>query len=143
MTSTPARLDRAQIEAIAARAEAATKGPWKPKFHTNYGGGHSVDYDMGRTVAHVYLTDRNEADATFIAAARADIPALILHAAALEAEIDALHGDCEVREQALSERIAELARLRELATNALYVLPADMSQPETSALRRYLEGVAP
>jgi hypothetical protein len=84
------KLAQEQLEAIRQRAENATPGPWKwsgdkfgdivvysPErrgFHNN--GGEIAELDFG-----------SQADATFIAHARTDIPALLDHITELEAEL--------------------------------------------------------
>jgi hypothetical protein len=72
------------LDAIRARADAATPGPWAKPFCTdapgdegwwiNNGRVGTEEYSIGLTMAY---NPRAEADATFIAAARADIPALL------------------------------------------------------------------
>jgi hypothetical protein len=97
------KLTQEQLEAIRQRAENATPGPWEwsgdkfgdivvysPErrgFHNN--GGEIAQLDFG-----------SQSDATFIAHARTDIPALLEHIAELEAELGKyrkiLHGELRI-----------------------------------------------
>ena len=102
--------DRPDIEAIKARVEAATPGPWRRdgelsgvwadafETHPEYGA-VTRSRSMAKWTKSVYLTDtddrgmhRYEAmesnDADFIAHARQDIPALLEYIAFLERFID-------------------------------------------------------
>lgn len=68
------------LEAIKARAEAATPGPWEC-------------VGMGDVVTPTFViqtTDRNPADGRFIANARTDVPALVAEVERLQAEVDEL-----------------------------------------------------
>ena len=91
-----------QIAAIAARANAATAGPWS--FDSDYP--DEVFGPDGDAVATCYgnlgLDDgySEEDVAAFIAGARQDIPALLAHVAAIEAEVERLRGALvEAREE--------------------------------------------
>lgn len=87
------RLSRERIEEIAARAEAATEGPWE----VGGGGGAHMDgtrdwYTVDcpwneRTKYRIGLAAMQLPEAEFVAHAREDVPALLAHIAALEAEI--------------------------------------------------------
>jgi hypothetical protein len=84
------KLTQEQLEAVRQRAENATPGPWETceisklshaKWFGVLGGGSDDSLiDIG-------VDTLNEADATFIAHARTDIPALLEHIAELEAEL--------------------------------------------------------
>lgn len=100
-----------QLAEIAARANAATRGPWRisdgqyaspwekrlPEGSTaivSFG----TPFAVGFAVAAVPPPHFSLQDAEFVAAARDDIPALLAHVAALQAEIDwlkRLHEDEE------------------------------------------------
>jgi hypothetical protein len=120
------KLSPARLAEIAARAEAATPGPWAYVDEGDKGGNAWVvgefysirtdDYPplAGRVETHEYDEERGDfvqvtdytriicdsgmkhddgpqiADAAFIAASRTDVPALLAHIAAVEAERDAL-----------------------------------------------------
>lgn len=102
------------LDAIQARADAATEGPWKVTDLSNHGHRGTLWVDIDRpadgsmTVAELTEADGVEViwkttDAEFIAHARTDIPALI-------AEVKALRGKvAEVEE--LAQQIAENAEV--------------------------------
>lgn len=83
------RLTDDQIAVIRARHEAATPGPWRFCYY-----GFNADYRDGDVRANCQppniVSDASERDGVFIAHARQDIPALLAHAAALEAEVAGL-----------------------------------------------------
>lgn len=97
-----------QIQQIKDRAEAATAGPWE--FRENE---FNMDGDNGDHIGAIRSLDwwiaaiddagwdeDAKANATFIAAARSDIPALIAHIEALQAEVadlDKALGECRRR----------------------------------------------
>jgi hypothetical protein len=96
------KLTQEQLEAIRQRAENATPGPWKWSGQTE-GGFIPQGAYLGDTL--ILLGDHYEnykEDATFIAHARTDIPALLDHIAELEAELAYLNGVAE----SLSELLA-------------------------------------
>lgn len=113
------------LDALAALADAATDGPWEEDAHI--GGEGSVVLGAGRWIAHVpanYPYARDDYDATFIAAARDAVPALIAEVRALRDTVESMEHEHdltrarirEVREAVgvdyLSEIPAEVARLR-------------------------------
>jgi hypothetical protein len=75
------KLTQEQLEAIRQRAENATPGPWE--IATTTDGAYVLDTDDMIIAATIERTE----DATFIAHARTDIPALLDHIAELEAEL--------------------------------------------------------
>jgi len=79
------KLTQEQLESIRQRAENAT--PCPRQIETTTDGAYVLDADDMIIAATI---ERNE-DATFIAHARTDIPALLDHIAELEAEIKRLH----------------------------------------------------
>lgn len=79
-----------QLDEIQIRADKASKGPWAVD-HDDYDGA-SVYMDDGITWGRAYVCtdmrqgeDEGEHDAEFIAAARADVPALVAALRAVEA----------------------------------------------------------
>lgn len=76
------RLTQEQLEAIRQRAENATPGPWQ--IATTTDGAYALDTDDMIIAATIERTE----DATFIAHARTDIPALLDHIAELETLIN-------------------------------------------------------
>lgn len=113
----PQSPQRPDVEAIEARAKAASPGPWTWEG-TDLNGGRqiqgSVEYAEMNPILVPFVCkpcDRrkavclgpNEADSAFIVAARADIPALVAYARRLEARVtelereidDLLHEDTE------------------------------------------------
>jgi len=80
------------LDTIRKRADAATEGPWE--IHDRYIRGDRGAYTVADfTVSAVLSDDEKTANATFIANARADIPALLDHIATLTAERDAARED--------------------------------------------------
>jgi hypothetical protein len=75
------KLTQEQLEAIRQRAENATPGPWQ--IATTTDGAYVLDTDDMIIAATIERTE----DASFIAHARTDIPALLDHIAELEAEL--------------------------------------------------------
>jgi len=75
-------------DAIEARANAATLGPWTVSRSSSHPGERHIEAGLG---AGVYVAmDVAADDASFIATARADIPALVAQVRVLEAERDEL-----------------------------------------------------
>ena len=101
-------LSKEQLDAVRARADAATPGPWEwqgdslitlDDTASRYGptGRCVLAFDRGDSMTLSGLV-RNEhvsnlEDAEFIAAARADIPALLAHIDALQDELDRWHAE--------------------------------------------------
>jgi hypothetical protein len=75
------KLTQEQLEAIRQRAENAAAGPWDI-----FEGGYVVQGD-GMILGNPVAKCENDEDATFIAHARTDIPALLDYIAELEAEL--------------------------------------------------------
>lgn len=94
----PARID---VEAITAREQKATKGPWRINYHYPMFVGEGAALQRGAEIAHqeatgeilgVYVCRVAELpieDFEFIAHARQDIPALLQEVARLQAELKA------------------------------------------------------
>lgn len=80
------KLTQEQLEVIRQRTENATPGPWKIASTTD--GDYVLDTDDMIIAATIERTE----DATFIAHARTDIPALLEHIAELEAELAYMNG---------------------------------------------------
>ena len=91
------RLTPAELEAMQARADAATPGPWTvhndarfdPDHYTISSPGNCPELDIRATeyVEHPFYGPQGKADADFIAAARADVPALLAEVRALQQEL--------------------------------------------------------
>jgi hypothetical protein len=80
---------RPDLDAILARASAATPGPWENSSGKGTGAvsapsSHCAVYQNIRTVEIDDTVSRWQADATFIAHARTDIPELVAYARRLE-----------------------------------------------------------
>jgi hypothetical protein len=105
------KLTQEQLEAIRQRAEKATPGPWEIRWGevvTKHPDHQNVSqwYDgYSNAICSLndgeYIINSNEDnDATFIAHARTDIPALLDHIAELEAELEKyrkiLHGELRI-----------------------------------------------
>lgn len=99
------------LEAIRARAAAATGGPWVPYFNS-----HGDPYVtlpglyLTRRIADVSVSpdDYGKANAEFIAHAREDVPDLLAEVARLTEELDAAHANNRIYYE--SCRAAEAAR---------------------------------
>ena len=84
--------DDLNVDAIGARADAATPGPWRALGTGVRGGDHWYVVDSTESIASIHANDgsdedQRERDAEFIAHARTDIPALIARVRELEAEL--------------------------------------------------------
>jgi len=87
-------LSKDQLEAIRARADAATPGPWSTRTNSLNGiEDEFLGLDIEGPPDAVRGQFARRADAEFIAAARADIPALLAHIAALQDELDRWHAE--------------------------------------------------
>lgn len=74
------------LAAMQARAQAATAGPWWQGPHYRC----DVESPRGRIVGCPLYTQQAEKDAAFIVACRTDVPALLAHVEAQQAEIERL-----------------------------------------------------
>lgn len=84
------------IEAIRARAEAATRGPWKVMWQGNTVPSlqvvNEVFWENPKQIKVCSsISPKREADADFISHAREDIPALLAEVKRLQGELDAEH----------------------------------------------------
>lgn len=104
-------MTRDQLDAIRARVEAATPGPWEPSSDTLtwiHVEAHGLTVAECRTYLNRQHTDaQNDANAAFIAKAREDVPALLAEVERLTAEIKDAESDAELAETQLDE-IVEL-----------------------------------
>ena len=131
------------LAAILARADAATPGPWVvsfPEIHSLGLGGHPTEvvWQMPFEGGGV----EREADATFIAAARTDVPALVDALRVRDAELAALRAERD----ALAKRVADLEDTIDCGCNALTdSIMASGNHPRTNLhwvakIRRALAG---
>jgi len=97
---TSARLSPEREAEIAARAEAATPGPWEANARIGI-----VTNKVGDPLAVFGGGAQDRADAEFTAAARTDVPALLAELAAVRAERD------QAREKALREAADHFNRM--------------------------------
>ena len=96
------------LNAIRKRAEAATEGPWQVNEHDYCAHKRAALVTNNRTyVAKVFA---GEADATFIAHARQDVPALIAEVERLRTQQDRLIAELEKADKFSDELRAELFR---------------------------------
>lgn len=94
-------MTRDELDAIAARANAATPGPWSEEsdesvweLYAGRGEFHGMKLAKCMKRAQRYAEYwPNDADAAFIAHARGDVPALLVHIDTQQAQIDALTRD--------------------------------------------------
>jgi hypothetical protein len=110
-------MDKARLEAIKARAEAATPGPWTEHEELDgmYAGRKTAVrtlnpenkyYSRIVTVGQTRNHSRNaEANVLFIAHARTDIPDLLTHIAALTAALEAAEKRAEGAERAIEHML--------------------------------------
>ncbi|MEO7836631.1 MAG: hypothetical protein ABIS21_03190 [Acidimicrobiales bacterium] len=84
-------MTEAEIAAIAARADAATPGPWVPYF-TVHGDPYVTQPNRGQfgMVVSTARDDYGRADCQFLAAARTDVPALVAEVRRLRAFVQRL-----------------------------------------------------
>jgi hypothetical protein len=112
------------LDAIRARADAATEGPWRAERHIDFPSepGYLVyvapaDGSEFGTAGDVGWTD-HQADAEFIANARTDIPDLLAEVTRLRAELVQAELDvaslCALRDQQEREGFARLARIKDI-----------------------------
>ncbi|WP_032376695.1 hypothetical protein [Rhodococcoides fascians] len=83
------------LDAIQARADAATPGPWTAQTTGERGGDHWYVCDAGEAIAHIAAQDgineaQREPDAQFFAHSRTDVVDLIARIRELEAAIDSI-----------------------------------------------------
>ena len=86
-----------QLAAIEARAKAADEGPWRVERHDLSLWVHSADEGLEANLG--YVGNRPEANATFIANARADVPALIAVAREQQAKLDRVRDLCDAADR--------------------------------------------
>jgi hypothetical protein len=86
---TPEKLTPEQLAAIRERHGATTPGEWTFECGSICDWGDST-FTMEWIDNRKASADQRDADGTFMAAAHQDIPALLAHVAALEAEVDML-----------------------------------------------------
>ena len=141
------------LDAIEARANAATPGPWTVSRSSSHPGERHIEAGLG---AGVYVAmDVGADDAAFIGAARTDIPALVARVRELESDAaqflahaeDTIMRECERHDRAIlamRERVRELEaerdRLRETAAEhqrAVVALAEEYNRRDavTAALR--------
>jgi hypothetical protein len=78
---TPEPLSVEQLQAIAARVDAATPGPWRSE---------GVWFEIGEPGGHGFDNMASEEDAAFIAHARSDIPRLLAEVERLQTVVERL-----------------------------------------------------
>lgn len=133
----PAVLDAATVDAMEERARAATPGPWVGKFSVADGDFFIEQHGDEDAPAWPIESVLRKSDASFIAAARTDIPALLASHRALAAERDGLAARVEELEAGVRE-IAEHSGDRHTREHATRLLSASPS-PERA---RLVEAVA-
>lgn len=123
------------LDAITARADAATEGPWKAVI-ANICGDDSVYVETadGRSVAD--LRDDQAAVATFIAHARADVPALVAEVRRLQAIVDAWGGPLVADREAAWAEVSNLKAAIEVLTADRDALAAKNERLRGEAVER-------
>jgi hypothetical protein len=117
-TARPATID---LEAVEARANAATPGPWwvsegADDYGTDVFAMPEARDPLGNFVCRTgkgFLYDAGTTDAEFIAYAREDVPALVAAVRALEGECERLHEEVEARDRSVVALKRLVARQRE------------------------------
>lgn len=125
-----------RLDAIAARAEAATAGPWCTDSWEIYQGAEyepGLSLWVGETCRGTSSPEQDCADAEFVAAARADVPALVAEVRRLLAERRATNEALSEAAEALREKekqasiVAEFVAARAEYITALRNCPAERS----------------
>jgi hypothetical protein len=91
MTQTQQQMTEQQLAEIEARATAATAGPWCTDAWEIYQGTEyvpGISEWIGETCRGATTPEQDRADAAFVAAARADVPALVAAVRRLRAELE-------------------------------------------------------
>jgi hypothetical protein len=97
-----------RLAEIAARAEAATPGPWCTDAWEIYQG---TEYEpglsmwIGETCRGTTTLEQDRADAAFVAAARSDVPALLAEVACLRARVAELRAERADRQDEVSAAV--------------------------------------
>jgi hypothetical protein len=91
-------LSREQLDAIRERCEKASPGPWWQASHRTKCAPTQDARELSTLLCHFQDEDaprfwRWDTDGEFVAAARSDIPALLAHVSALEAELTQLRDE--------------------------------------------------
>jgi hypothetical protein len=136
-------LPREERDAIRARAEAATDGPWSAYgtviaayFEPNCGGCSGIVSPAHEPSCGIeQIAQADAADAEFIAHARTDVPALLDALDAAEAEIERLRATCGLDRDDKHPCIRVEAYLRLKAER-------DAARAEVAALRGRIEAMA-
>jgi hypothetical protein len=97
----PEPLSAERLTEIAARADAATAGPWWTDTLAEHDGSESVGIDAEGDIWIVPCQDIDQADAEFMAHARVDVPALLAEVRRQAARI----AELEAQREALAERL--------------------------------------
>jgi len=123
----PLALSVERLNEIAARADAATAGPWCTDSWEIYQGTEyqpGISQWIGETCRGTSSPEQDRADAEFVAAARADVPALV-------AEVRRLLAERHSTNESLDTAVQELRTRRDETTAAPYE-----ATPETHAQMR-------
>lgn len=99
---------------IAARAEAATPGPWHRSDDAHSLERYVLSEDATLAISFGYRGNRTQAEAEFVAHAREDIPALLAELAAVRAERD------QARVAALNEAADHFDRMADFEPDQGY-----------------------
>jgi hypothetical protein len=115
-------MEQQRLDAIKARAEAATPGPWIAKTNRHpQCNGEPWGWISGAKENTTWSGRRGKANAEFIAHARTDIPDLIAEVERLEAELEATK---QVNEglRHIAESFADIEDYREYSANGVRVV---------------------
>jgi hypothetical protein len=121
-TPAPERLSPEREAEIAARVDAAHPGPWRRSDDEGSLERYVISEDDLFAVSFGYRGNSTQAEADFIAHARADVPALLAELAAVRAELTEAIGVTEGLNRRLSEEM--------LAGSGLYAALTMPTTPE-------------
>jgi len=138
--------DQPDIEAIAARAAAATPGPWVVRERLRGKGAQTFGHviileDRSGYPGAVLEGMRANTDADFIAHAREDIPALIERLQAVKAEAEELTDSLIAVNQQHAEAIIERDRWREDAERLAEGIAAGAKLYSSATPRQWTEAM--
>lgn len=137
MAQQPQPLD---LDAIEARANAATPGPWFNDSHEIYAGENTDIPAMSEWIGETCdprRPDHGAANAEFVAAARTDVPALVAEIRRLTADVDMWRRTVTRTEQGRARAIADNDRLATELQQARAALHSVESDADRASRKGY------